>query len=120
MLGKTIHKIRTAKGITLSELADRASMSKSYLSNIERSVNKNPSIHVLKKIASVLDVDLNTLLGINSKSTGSSESGWMDFVNELKELGIEKEQIQEYKAVLEFIKWKYEKDNKGDSEKNLV
>jgi XRE family transcriptional regulator of biofilm formation len=105
MLGTTIHKIRKAKGLTLTELAERASMSKSYLSNIERNVNQNPSIQVIEKLASVLEVDLNTLIGIKAEPRLSSESDWIDFVKELKEAGIEKEQIQDYKAILEFIKW---------------
>ncbi|OKL36556.1 helix-turn-helix domain-containing protein [Domibacillus mangrovi] len=106
MIGEIIQKIRKKKGITLSELADRANMSKSYLSNIERNVNQNPSIQVMEKLASVLEVDLHTLLGIKAEPTLSSERDWIDFVKELKKAGIEKEQIQDYKSVIEFIKWK--------------
>jgi hypothetical protein len=29
----------------------------------------------------------------------------VDFVNELKELGLEKEDIDQYKTLIEFIKW---------------
>jgi XRE family transcriptional regulator, master regulator for biofilm formation len=114
MIGKNIQKIRKKKGLTLSELAERASMSKSYLSNIERSVNKNPSIQVMEKIASVLDVDLGILLELPPESPLPLESDWQALVQELKASGIEKEQLQEYKTVIEFIKWQ----NKKEDEKN--
>jgi XRE family transcriptional regulator of biofilm formation len=111
MIGKNIYEIRKRRGFSMSELADRASISKSYLSNIERNLNQNPSIQVMKKIAVVLDVDIRTLLR-NDKNQDTHqllEREWLDFVNELKESGIEKEQIQEYKKLIEFIKWQNEK-----------
>ena len=57
MIGKNIYKLRTQRGLTLSELAERAVISKSYLSNIERNLNANPSIYVLEQIAEALQVD---------------------------------------------------------------
>ena len=62
MIGKNIYQLRKKKGLTLSELADRAGVSKSYLSNIERELNQNPSLKVMKKITFVLGVDLKDLL----------------------------------------------------------
>lgn len=108
MIGKKIYQYRIKRGLTLSELAERAGIAKSYLSNIERSLNRNPSIQVVEKIAQVLDVDMGTLLEINKRNENQIESEWIEFVNELKESGIEKKQIQEYKTVIEFIKWKKE------------
>ncbi|MGQ4665879.1 helix-turn-helix domain-containing protein [Metabacillus halosaccharovorans] len=35
---------RKQKGLTLSEVAKQAKISKSYLSNIERNLNLNPSL----------------------------------------------------------------------------
>ncbi|NHC39277.1 helix-turn-helix transcriptional regulator [Bacillus sp. MM2020_1] len=37
-------------------------MSKSYLSLLERGIQKNPSIEIIKKIAKVLEVDMNYLI----------------------------------------------------------
>lgn len=106
MIGKNICEIRKRRGLTLSELAERAGISKSYLSNIERNLNQNPSIRVMKKIAQVLDVDLKFLIitGQNDE-TEQLDKEWLDFVNELKNSGVEKEQIQDYKTLIEFIKW---------------
>ncbi|ASK63720.1 transcriptional regulator [Virgibacillus phasianinus] len=114
MIGKNIQVIRKKKGLTLSELASRASISKSYLSNIERNVNTNPSVQIMEKIAAVLDVDLQVLVDSTSDSQAIQESEWIDFVKELKDSGVDKEQLQEFKTLIEFAKWKNEN---GDVEK---
>lgn len=62
MVGKQIKKYRIAQNLSLSELAKRADVSKSYLSSIERDIHTNPSIQFLGKIASVLGVSVETLL----------------------------------------------------------
>lgn len=96
------------KGITLSELAERAGISKSYLSNIERNLNQNPSIQVIRKIAHVLDVDLKFLINTGQNDEREQpllDKEWIDLANEFKKSGIEKNQIQEFKQLIEFIKW---------------
>jgi XRE family transcriptional regulator, master regulator for biofilm formation len=105
MIGKNIYEIRKRRGLTLTELAERAGIAKSYLSNIERNLNQNPSINVIEKIASVLEVDLKELLGTNDRKEPQLDSEWVEFVKELRDSGVEKDQIQEYKMLLDFIKW---------------
>lgn len=107
MIGRNIYEIRMKKGFTLSELAERAGISKSYLSNIERNLNQNPSIQVIRKIAQVLDVDLKILIktGPNDEEQQLPDKEWIDLANEFKKSGIEKNQIQEFKQLIEFIKW---------------
>ncbi|MGJ7911445.1 helix-turn-helix domain-containing protein [Neobacillus sp. LXY-1] len=106
MIGSNIYKLRKKRGLTLSELAERANISKSYLSNIERNLNQNPSIQVIKKIAGVLDVELNELLyqhpEFDEPNADISEQELIELVNELKVSGIDK---KEYKTLIEFIKW---------------
>lgn len=111
MIGKNIQRIRHSQGLTLSELAERANISKSYLSNIERNLNQNPSIQIVEKIASVLAVDFRMLIGIKSVDDEFPENEWLDFVNELKESGVGVEQLEEYKTVIEFAKWQNRKLN---------
>jgi len=110
MIGKNIQKLRYRRGLSLSELAERANISKSYLSNIERNLNQNPSIQIIEKIAIVLNVDFRELIG---KSIGDQlpEKEWIDFVNELKESGVGVEQLKEYKTVIEFAKWQNKQNN---------
>lgn len=107
MIGKNIYEFRKKRGFTLSELAEKAGVSKSYLSNIERSINQNPSIQVLEKLALVLEVDLKTLLGTvkNLEELEGVDSEWLDFVHELRKAGVGKEQLREYRILLDFIRW---------------
>lgn len=108
MIGSKIQEIRIKKKMTLTELAERAKISKSYLSNIERNLNQNPSIHIIKKIAEVLNVELNTLLTKDEETEGTNDLEWIEFVQELRDIGIEKHRVQEFRTLIEFIKWKNE------------
>ncbi|MGM8212338.1 helix-turn-helix domain-containing protein [Virgibacillus sp. W0430] len=115
MIGENIKKIRLEKRLSLSELADRAQISKSYLSNIERNVNQNPSIQIMEKIAAVLRVEFQALMGEELKKDAVPEEAWIQFVNELKESGISTDQLSEYKTVIEFAKWKNDQLCREDS-----
>ncbi|MFD0771234.1 helix-turn-helix domain-containing protein [Bacillus sp. CGMCC 1.60114] len=114
MIGKNIYQFRKNRGLTLSELAERAGISKSYLSNIERNINQNPSIQVMEKIALVLEADLNTLLETktNVEKKQKIEREWIDFVYELKKAGVDKEELGEFKILIDFIKWQNSGVNK--------
>jgi XRE family transcriptional regulator of biofilm formation len=111
MIGNNISALRRQRGLTLSELSERTGVSKSYLSNIERNLKQNPSIHVMHKIANVLKVDLKVLLKIAAdvEIMQHYEKEWMDFINDLKKSGIDKARVHEYKIVIEFMKWHNDK-----------
>src|SRR5690625_164470 len=111
MIGDNIQTIRYKKGLTLSELAERANISKSYLSNIERNLNQNPSIQIIEKIASVLGVDFQMLIGIKNVNEQIPESEWLDFGNKLKESGVGNEKLKEKKTVIEYAKWQNRQSN---------
>lgn len=108
MIGNTIYEFRKQKRLTLSELAKRANISKSYLSNIERNLNRNPSIEVVKRIAAVLELDIETFLSPSKTNETQQEPDrdLVDLAAELKETGM---QIKEYETLIEFIKWKNQK-----------
>ena len=112
MIGTNINRIRTRSGISLSELAERAGISKSYLSGIERNLKQNPSIQVIEKIALVLNVDLKTLLQVNlpdPERRAAPDEEWTAFVEALRQAGIEKGDISDYKILIAFLKWYHEK-----------
>ncbi|GGA72964.1 helix-turn-helix domain-containing protein [Ornithinibacillus halotolerans] len=111
MIGENIKKRRKSMGLSLSELAERAEISKSYLSNIERNQNDNPSIQVLVKIAHVLKVDLRSLIGIESANE-LIDKEWVDFIEDLRNLGIEKNNLIELRPIIEFMIWQKEKSGK--------
>ncbi|VEF49065.1 post-exponential-phase responses transcriptional regulator [Bacillus freudenreichii] len=114
MIGEKISELRKEKGLSLTELAHRAQVSKSYLSNIERNLNQNPSINIVMKIADVLGVDFQHLIDLNI-SYEEPDEDWLTFVRELKESGIQKEEIKDYKPLIEFIKWKNRSDCKSEN-----
>lgn len=61
LLGKNVRREREAKGLSQEELAFRASMKRSYLSDLERGV-RNPSVRALGRLADALEVSASTLL----------------------------------------------------------
>jgi len=73
-MGKTIQILRQARGVAMTDLAQRAGVSVAYLSLIE-SGKREPSLDVAKRISSALNVpnDLLLLLGSSSSSTLRSD-----------------------------------------------
>jgi XRE family transcriptional regulator, master regulator for biofilm formation len=109
MIGRNINVIRRRRGLSLSELSEKSGISKSYLSNIERNIHKNPSIHIIEKISIVLNVDLNTLLIKDAMpDIFLEELELFKFAKELKQTGIEKEHIRDYQQLIDFIRWQKE------------
>ena len=60
-LGERVQSLRTDRGLTLRQLADRSDVSVSMLSSVERG-EKAPTVVVLDRIASGLDVTLASLV----------------------------------------------------------
>ncbi|MEH7226484.1 helix-turn-helix domain-containing protein [Bacillus sp. JJ1566] len=105
MIGQRIKQYRLQRKLSLSELADRAGVAKSYLSSMERNLQSNPSIQFLEKISAVLGVSVNTLLHEEDHEVQIEDldSDWTQLVQEAMKSGVSKE---EFKAFLEFNKWK--------------
>ena len=61
-LGQKIRQLREEKGLSLNGLAEEASISKAYLSQLENDVSKQPSAEILLKIASALRITIADLL----------------------------------------------------------
>jgi XRE family transcriptional regulator, master regulator for biofilm formation len=112
MFGKKIKELREKKGISITELAARSGVSKSYLSNIERDLKNNPSIEVLTKISSVLGEDTYEVIGMDNELQIDNE--WIQFIKDAEDAGIDKEHLNEYRELIEFIKWRSRnKDSEG-------
>lgn len=67
--GKRIYTLRKKAGLTLDQLAERASLSKSYLWELENKNPPRPSAEKLASIATVLDVTVDYLLGADKAET---------------------------------------------------
>lgn len=109
MIGENLKKFRKAKGISLTELAERSNVSKSYLNSLERNIKDNPSINLVRRIAKELNTDIYTLLG-NDKPNEEKyrNTGWGEFIEEAERAGIKGEHLSDYKELISFIKWKKE------------
>lgn len=53
--GRNVRRVRTGKGLSIEELAHEAGLSYSYVGELERG-RRNPTLHVVESIASVLQV----------------------------------------------------------------
>lgn len=62
MIGNRIREIRKDRDLTLSELARRAGITKSYLSSIERNIQVNPTLEILHKLSIGLGVSIDVLI----------------------------------------------------------
>lgn len=106
MIGDRVKKLRQEKKMSLSELAEKAGVAKSYLSSMERNLQTNPSIQFLEKIAAVLNVPVDHLINehLNKEEL---DSEWMKIVKEAMVSGVSKDQFREF---LDFNKWRVEKN----------
>lgn len=106
-MGGRIHELRVEKGLSLSELADKADVAKSYLSNVERNIQSNPSIQFIEKIADALQVSIHELLYGELLDTEETplDSEWLRLVQDAMSSGISK---REFKEFLDYQKWRLE------------
>ncbi|MCA0987028.1 helix-turn-helix domain-containing protein [Guptibacillus algicola] len=109
MIGDNLRKYRKASGLSLSELAERSNVSKSYLNSLERNIKHNPSINLVTRIAKELNTNIHNILGTEETNTNQQEdSGWEKFIEEAERAGIEGRNLSDYKELISFIKWKKE------------
>lgn len=106
MIGERVKKLRTEKKMSMTELAEKAGVAKSYLSSLERNLQTNPSIQFLEKIAVVLNVPVDALL-FDDSNRDTLDSEWMKIVEEAMKSGVSKQQFREF---IEFNKWKIRKE----------
>jgi XRE family transcriptional regulator, master regulator for biofilm formation len=60
--GTVLKTLREEKGLTQGTVAQRAKVTKPYLSQLETGARKNPSVPVLKRLAKALGVTVTALL----------------------------------------------------------
>lgn len=106
LIGDKIKALRQSQNLSISELAEKAGVAKSYLSSIERNIQSNPSIQFIEKICDVLEVSVNELvLDYSPEEIEELDEEWLEIVRTAIESGVSKEQFIEY---LEFNKWRNE------------
>ncbi|MCP8615766.1 helix-turn-helix domain-containing protein [Salirhabdus salicampi] len=107
MIGERIRKYRKYRKMSLSELAEKAGVAKSYISSIERNIQSNPSVQFLEKVAQVLGIPVNLLLFQEEENQlkQTLDADWLQLVQEAMTSGVSKE---EFKDFIEYNKWKQE------------
>ncbi len=63
MLSENIKKYRQKKGLSQDKLAKLADVTHTTLVKLESGANDNPTVKTLKKIADVLEVTIDKILG---------------------------------------------------------
>jgi len=61
-IGENIKRIAEQKNLSLYRVAKNAGISNSYLCDLTKNKSKNPSIRILKKLASALDVTVDEIM----------------------------------------------------------
>ncbi|RWR15041.1 helix-turn-helix domain-containing protein [Siminovitchia fortis] len=102
MIGLHIKELREQQGYSLSKLAEKAGISKSYLSYIERDMQKNPSLQVLSKIARPLGVTVEQLLQESIQKEIKLDNEWKLLVQKAIHAGMKKEDFLEYYEFIQF------------------
>jgi XRE family transcriptional regulator, master regulator for biofilm formation len=92
-IGRRIQELRLKKGLSLTKLANRAGVAKSYISSVERDIQINPSIQFLQKISSVLGTTVDQLINEKEKEDGPTDIDmeWLKLAKEAMDSGISKE-----------------------------
>ena len=115
MVGIHIKRLRQRKGYSINELAEKAGVSKSYLSYIERGIQKNPSLQVLSRISETLDISVEELFSRKKEDESldsmQMDQEWIDLIKEAIESGVTKEDFSYY---LDFMKFKMKQESTED------
>jgi XRE family transcriptional regulator, master regulator for biofilm formation len=106
MIGERVKKLREKRKMSMTELAEKAGVAKSYLSSLERNLQTNPSIQFLEKISAVLNIPVDSLLH-DEIDTESLDADWLKIIEEAMDSGVSKEQFREF---IEFNKWRLKND----------
>jgi two-component system response regulator len=81
LLGMAIKKQRTSLGISQEELAYRATLHRTYVSDLERGV-RNPSMDSVEKLAHALELSVSDLFAKASGGNGSKQTVEILFVGD--------------------------------------
>ncbi|MES5263861.1 helix-turn-helix domain-containing protein [Priestia aryabhattai] len=107
MIGDRIKEIRLQKRYSITRLAEKAQISKSYLSQIEKGSNSNPSLQMLHKIAASLGTSVDYLIDETNEhmeATPHITEEWIELLSKAIVQGMTKEDFIEFYQYLSFKK----------------
>ncbi|MBT2605115.1 helix-turn-helix domain-containing protein [Bacillus sp. ISL-53] len=94
MIGYRVKSLREERKMSISELSAKSGVAKSYISSLERNLQKNPTILVLEKIARILCIKVDALL--NEQADKSMDEEWMEIMQDVMGSGVSKEEMREF------------------------
>ncbi|MCL6452820.1 MAG: helix-turn-helix domain-containing protein [Alicyclobacillus sp.] len=92
-LGSRIRDIRMQRNLSISTLASRTGIAKSYISCIERNLKSNPSVDVLERLCTALGVELSALIGPGLERM---EPDWIQLAHKAQQSGISKDEFLDF------------------------
>ncbi|MED5243391.1 helix-turn-helix domain-containing protein [Priestia sp. LL-8] len=107
MIGDRIKEMRLQKRYSITRLAEKAQISKSYLSQIEKGSNSNPSLQMLHKIAASLGTSVDYLIDETNEHIEANPyitEEWMELLSKAIGQGMTKEDFIEFYQYLSFKK----------------
>lgn len=113
-IGQKIRQLRQERGLSLTVLAARAGIAKSYLSNIERQVQSNPSMLFLEKISRVFGIEVETLVTDTGKPS-AVDYEWAQLVKEAIQAGVSKEEFKTFIEYKQFLNWSSQQDQEDEN-----
>lgn len=108
MIGKRIKRLRQQKGYSITELGRLADVSKSYLSQLERGLQTNPSLQFLVKVSKPLDTSIDFLLQeskVHKCVDIELDEEWKILIRQAIKDGLKKEDFHEYRNYIKFKEW---------------
>lgn len=108
-IGLKIRRMRQERGLSLTVLAARAGIAKSYLSNIERQVQSNPSMLFLEKVSRVFGVEVESLV-TDEGASAALDPDWAELVHKAIDMGINKEEFRTFIEFKRFQNWLQEQE----------
>lgn len=86
MIGDIMKSLRTDKGITQKELAEKLNLSVTAISHYEAG-NRDPNINIIVQYAKFFDVSADYILGLSKqKNQNFNQNNTIKFINKLLEI----------------------------------
>ncbi|WP_335871191.1 helix-turn-helix domain-containing protein [Bacillus sp. 2205SS5-2] len=103
MIGEKIREIREERGISINELSLNANVSKSYISSIERGLQKNPSLKILKQIADALRIPIDEFIKTEEVHEGNYlDKVWLSLLSDAVRSGLTKREFMQFTRLMRY------------------
>jgi transcriptional regulator with XRE-family HTH domain len=103
-LGKTIHRLRKAYNLSLSELAEQSGVAKSIISQIERN-ETNPTLATIWRLSQALDISIERVLAAGDEEPFLEKASRADTPILVSDDGLVRLAIVGWIKTVEWLQW---------------